>query len=165
MKVLIKDLKETAEWPIEASRPAVEFGLTGWDFLPVSVKGVAREAEGRVRIVLNIGTGIRLACGRCIKRIDRPLAMRLELDEPLPEQSLDLAPAIREEVLLAVPLYPLCREDCRGLCVTCGADLNEGPCACPEETRAESRSEVLKWQIQKSDIPPRAGTRGARTGR
>ncbi len=165
MKVLIKDLKETAEWPIEASRPAVEFGLTGWDFLPVSVKGVAREAEGRVRIVLNIGTGIRLACGRCIKRIDRPLAMRLELDEPLPEQSLDLAPAIREEVLLAVPLYPLCREDCRGLCVTCGADLNEGPCACPEETRAGARSGVLKWQIQKSDIPPRAGTRGARTGR
>lgn len=165
MKVLTKDLKGAAEWPIEASLPAVEVGLTGWDFSPVNVKGVAREAGGRVRVILNIGTGIRLACGRCITRVDRPLALRLELDEPLPEKELDLIPAIREEVILAVPLYPLCREDCRGLCVTCGADLNSGPCACPEETRAASRWEVLKWQIQKSGIPHRAGTKGARTGR
>jgi uncharacterized protein len=44
---------------------------------------------------------------------------------------LDLRPALREEWLLAVPAFPLCRPDCKGLCPRCGADLNAGPCACP----------------------------------
>jgi len=37
---------------------------------------------------------------------------------------------IREQVLLALPTRPLCDEDCRGLCPSCGADLNEGDCRC-----------------------------------
>ena len=43
------------------------------------------------------------------------------------EWSLDLRPAVREEWLLAAPAFPLCREDCRGLCPQCGANLNEDP--------------------------------------
>ena len=45
-------------------------------------------------------------------------------------RSLDLRPAVREEWLLAAPAFVLCREDCKGLCPRCGADLNEGPCSC-----------------------------------
>src|SRR6266516_1144628 len=43
---------------------------------------------------------------------------------------IDLAPAVREELLLAVPRFLQCREDCRGLCPRCGQDLNAGPCGC-----------------------------------
>ncbi len=43
------------------------------------------------------------------------------------DAALDLRPAVREEWLLAAPAFPLCREDCRGLCPQCGADLNEDP--------------------------------------
>jgi DUF177 domain-containing protein len=43
---------------------------------------------------------------------------------------LDIAPVIRQRVLLELPMKALCREDCRGLCPTCGANLNEGTCAC-----------------------------------
>ena len=46
---------------------------------------------------------------------------------------LELAEMLREQVILATPMQPLCREDCRGLCPTCGQDLNERRCACPEE--------------------------------
>ena len=42
---------------------------------------------------------------------------------------IDLEPAIRDEVSLALPLVPLCREDCLGLCPTCGTDLNTVPCS------------------------------------
>lgn len=42
--------------------------------------------------------------------------------------TLDLAEAIRQHALAAVPINPLCRTDCQGLCQVCGADLNEGPC-------------------------------------
>ena len=41
---------------------------------------------------------------------------------------LDLAETIRQHSLAAVPINPLCRTDCQGLCPVCGADLNEGPC-------------------------------------
>lgn len=43
---------------------------------------------------------------------------------------LDLEPLVREMVLLDAPATPLCREDCAGLCLTCGANLNDGACGC-----------------------------------
>jgi uncharacterized protein len=52
---------------------------------------------------------------------------------PLLGDQLDLMPMARDAVLLNLPLAPLCRDDCAGLCCTCGADLNEGPCGCPPQ--------------------------------
>jgi uncharacterized protein len=46
---------------------------------------------------------------------------------------IDLTPLVREQVLLALTERPLCREDCRGLCPRCGANLNEQDCACSPE--------------------------------
>lgn len=46
---------------------------------------------------------------------------------------VDLTDALRECAALAYPQSTVCREDCRGLCATCGADLNDGPCGCFEE--------------------------------
>lgn len=43
---------------------------------------------------------------------------------------IEVTPAIREELVLRVSTFPLCRPDCRGLCAKCGADLNAGPCGC-----------------------------------
>jgi uncharacterized protein len=45
---------------------------------------------------------------------------------------LDLTEAIKQYALLAIPMKPLCRQDCRGLCPNCGHNLNEGPCDCRE---------------------------------
>lgn len=53
----------------------------------------------------------------------------LVLDEPL----LDTRPLVVDQVQLGVPMKPLCRDDCAGLCSRCGADLNQGPCDCAEE--------------------------------
>ncbi len=51
---------------------------------------------------------------------------------PIPPgaRELDMRPAVREEWLLAVPAFALCREDCKGLCPTCGVDRNSVACAC-----------------------------------
>lgn len=92
-------------------------------------------------------------CRRCL----RPLADHLviEVDEryaeadetglrrvdpeafPIEHGQLDLAPMVREEVLLGVPDAPLCRPDCPGLCPSCGADLEHGTCDCSTEVRDE----------------------------
>ena len=54
---------------------------------------------------------------------------------PLKGDRIDLAPLAREALLLGLPLAPLCRDDCHGLCPSCGADLNLGPCGCPTDDR------------------------------
>ena len=46
---------------------------------------------------------------------------------------LELAPMLREHVILSAPMQPLCSDDCVGLCARCGKNLNEGPCQCAEE--------------------------------
>jgi uncharacterized protein len=43
---------------------------------------------------------------------------------------VDLDPILREQLLLALPGYPVCREDCKGLCPVCGANLNDRECGC-----------------------------------
>ncbi|MBI3356982.1 MAG: DUF177 domain-containing protein [Nitrospirae bacterium] len=46
---------------------------------------------------------------------------------------LELAPMLREQLILVSPMHPLCTEECLGLCARCGKDLNEGPCSCAAE--------------------------------
>jgi uncharacterized protein len=54
---------------------------------------------------------------------------------PIKHDHIDLEPLAREALLLELPLAPLCREDCQGLCPTCGADLNESACDCTSTDR------------------------------
>lgn len=51
-------------------------------------------------------------------------------EETYQGREIDLDPLVREQLLLALPGYPLCREDCKGLCPACGQDLNERDCGC-----------------------------------
>jgi uncharacterized protein len=62
----------------------------------------------------------------------------------LPEDGhINLAPLVREFMLLEVPISPLCRTDCKGLCSECGNNLNENPCDHAPST-GDSRFDVLK---------------------
>jgi uncharacterized protein len=91
-------------------------------------------------------------CARCLAEFHEPLAAdftiyaerrpeggtrgldrELEADQYLSFHdgvSLDIGVEVREALLLSVPIQPLCREDCRGLCPGCGANLNQEPCTC-----------------------------------
>jgi uncharacterized protein len=85
-------------------------------------------------------------CRRCLTEVTVPVSEPAQLifvekgaddlDDPdvflfdPRANSLDLRPAIREQWLVAAPAFVQCRDECRGLCPTCGADLNAGTCAC-----------------------------------
>jgi uncharacterized protein len=58
-------------------------------------------------------------------------------------KEIDLDPIVREQVLLALPMQVVCREDCRGLCGMCGQNLNEASCDC-QSKRVDPRLAVLK---------------------
>lgn len=48
---------------------------------------------------------------------------------------VDLTDELRQSIILSLPSYPVCRQDCRGVCPTCGKNLNEGPCTCKHAER------------------------------
>ena len=50
-----------------------------------------------------------------------------------PDEMVDLSEVVRQHLLLALPIAPRCRDECKGLCPSCGADLNMGRCGCPRE--------------------------------
>ncbi len=90
-------------------------------------------------------TAFEAECRRCLGPVRGEVTAEFrELFEAHPREGesyllkgehIDLAPLAREALLLELPLAPLCREDCQGLCPTCGADLNRGPCGCPPADR------------------------------
>ena len=98
-------------------------------------------------------------CGRSFRFVLAPKAVG-EPDSDLRAEDLefsfyegeeiDLSPLIREQVLLALPTRPLCKEDCRGLCPQCGANLNRDVCGCGGEA-PDPRLEILRTlKVQRS---------------
>ncbi len=87
--------------------------------------------------------GFQCVCSRCAKTfemtVEEPdLLFSLDLNECLIEINgingfADLTNEVREAIILAFPGYPVCREDCKGLCPKCGKNLNDGPCGCRKE--------------------------------
>jgi len=108
------------------------------------------------------------SCTRCLREFEQPMHVTFEerfyptvdvltglpvqpVDEedafPIDEHHLvDLTEGIRQQVLLAIPMVTLCKEDCAGLCAQCGKDLNLGPCSC--EPEVDSRFSILKTLLQ-----------------
>jgi uncharacterized protein len=96
----------------------------------------------------DLHAALALECSRCLREIVHPVEVRLEeeylpaLDlatgRPLPiddepdvarltdHHELDLEPAVRDAILLAEPIAPLCEPDCPGLCIVCGLRLDDG---------------------------------------
>ena len=79
-------------------------------------------------------------CRRCLAPVSERASVDLDelyqrvREDPdahvIENDQIDLLPMVRENILLAVPIGPLCREDCPGFCPQCGADLSEGACGC-----------------------------------
>lgn len=112
---------------------------------PVRVEGrLSAAGPGQYYWRGRIGTIARLECRRCLtevsRRVEVPVDVLFTESEDADDagvyvisertQVIDLREMVREEVLLAVPAYVVCREDCRGLCAQCGKELNLGPCDC-----------------------------------
>lgn len=85
-----------------------------------------------------------------------------DLDEdedvyPFDGERLELAEMLREQVILATPMQPLCREDCLGLCPVCGQDRNQRVCGCPEPREASPFASLKGFQGQLGLAPGAEG--------
>lgn len=62
---------------------------------------------------------------------------------------IDVGEVLRQHILLEVPMKPLCREDCQGLCPTCGQNRNEDRCRCAESAGGDARFGVLRHLLDR----------------
>jgi uncharacterized metal-binding protein YceD (DUF177 family) len=107
--------------------------------LKVEVLGTELLARGEVR------QRLRCVCSRCADTFetevsDTGFVFSAEINDTT--DFLDLTEAIREAIILVLPGYPVCRETCRGLCMTCGANLNTATCTC-RKTGKDNRWSAL----------------------
>lgn len=119
---------------------------------PVHVALEIHKDKDRFRLVGTVRTELELDCGRCLEPFRLPLDGAFDLrylpaselsnederevtEEDLDtsfyrEDQIDLNELLREQFYLALPMKPLCRDECRGLCPQCGTNLNTGACDC-----------------------------------
>jgi len=117
----------------------------------------AERAGAEIRITGSLDTTLELTCSRCLEparaHVNKPFDLffrerdeamfdedeEVELDEKEARTAfftgtkLAIGDILREQILLALPMKALCTLDCKGLCPTCGTNLNSGSCGCPKE--------------------------------
>lgn len=167
--------QQGASVPIQVYTESPERSIDEVEFLPgapfvvqgnVTNTGKGFLAEGTVR------SEVQLECSRCLKPLRMPLVVTFcerfypegegvvgsnpfeETDETDDEADevhhfrgdvLDLTDAIREQVLVSIPMKPVCEEDCKGMCATCGADLADGPCGCSDDPVDIRLAPLAEW--------------------
>lgn len=140
---------DDAIWGVDDARPSDAVHVAG---------RLSSAGSGRFYFSGALSGTVDTTCRRCLTAVTMPVGEDVHLlfaragDDEIEEpdvfvidaraRDLDLRPAVREQWLLAVPSFALCREDCKGLCPQCGADLNDGPCSCTPAT--DSRWDALR---------------------
>jgi DUF177 domain-containing protein len=119
---------------------------------PVDLAFEIHKDKDKFRLVGTVETELELQCSRCLEPFPLPVAAPFDLrylpaaeastdaerkveDEDLETSyyrgdEIDLNELLREQFYLALPMKPLCLEECRGLCSQCGTNLNTGTCDC-----------------------------------
>ena len=154
---LVLDLREMRgpEDRVEQTHPAATFAAGSDDYAfadSVTLALRVRKDGEKCRISGHVRTTLALSCSRCLERFETPETLAIDLlylpdsanrgagDSEIAEEDLsiafyrdfqiDLLQLVHEQCQLALPMKPLCRDACRGLCPVCGTNLNEQTCNC-----------------------------------
>jgi uncharacterized protein len=142
---------------------------------PVAADFVLTHKDRDLYVDGTVETAIRFRCSRCAREFSRPIAASFDLSYlPQPKWTnedaeielqyedmvvafydglaLDVDLMVMEQIELAMPMRLVCRDDCKGLCYRCGADLNEGTCLCKNEESDSRLSVLLDFQKKKKEM-------------
>lgn len=168
MKIKIRDITDAGLSLDVAEEGNVIGGLAGpLDFVfktPVKAHFDLTRTGREIQVMGSMKAGLGVVCSRCLKPFDYEFESDFQIFYSLGSESerekeltaadvdvnyisgedLDTTEMLLAQLALDVPVKPLCRQDCPGLCAKCGADLNAGPCPCPVEDKHESKFAKLK---------------------
>lgn len=139
---------------------------------PARVEGRASRKGEEVNVRGTLRADLVAPCDRCLRPVALPVEAEFDLDY-LPREAesrageetellredldasvyegehLDVDDLVREQLLLALPTRLRCGEECRGLCPTCGADLNTETCACAEKEVDPRWAALAGWKQER----------------
>lgn len=171
MKFKIEDIKQTGstltfiediDWLDElvGDPRARDFSFSK----PVVLNVTIHKSDKDIIVRGKIRTEVTLSCARCLEAFAHPVDTDMDISfipasEQPSEQALpfdmefydgeiiDLSKGVRDQIILSMPLKPLCKESCKGLCPKCGANLNRESCNC-DKVVSDSRFEILRQLIK-----------------
>jgi len=135
----------------------------------IGIDCAARRMKENVFVEGTVVTAVDMTCCRCLKMIRLPIRSSFKYTfTPVPSKPqdeleltaedldfayyegevIDLDMVIFEQILLQIPMKPLCAESCRGLCPHCGIDLNTASCNCRDEVFDERLSALQRFKVQ-----------------
>lgn len=170
MKLDLTQIRQP-ELPFEATYALDRFSGEGQEYTvaaPVVLRMTIYKDKERFRLAGRVTTTLELACSRCVEPYLLPVDQAFDLryvpqkdagdfaereigvDDMsvafYEEESIDVRQLLEEQFFLALPMKPLCRSDCRGLCGKCGTNLNQTACGCTD-VWVDPRLEALKTLI------------------
>ena len=155
-------LAESSHFDGEYELGTLEVGPDDYLFADPVSWAVDLTNTGSALLVAGTVTGkASCACSRCLEDVEREFSGDIEgyfiiggdadprdgddeeelgedeFDQLPADHIIDLLPLLEAALMVDAPVMPLCREDCAGLCPTCGANLNEGACGCGADADLE----------------------------
>lgn len=144
---LIVNVVELLRWPGTTKDLALSIAVSDFEFNdsrivdePVDIAVHLESLSNGIAVTGHAQARWHGECRRCLAPVSERLSVEFsELYQQIPEDpeayaivndQINLLPMVRENILLAIPLGPLCAETCPGLCPQCGMDLAEGSCGC-----------------------------------
>lgn len=161
--------------PVQVTVEPVEMSGQRFEFeQPFTGKADIWNSGDELLVRARLSGEVQVECSRCLTRFSLPMevsfeeffregrteALASEAEEEAEDRSItlyegdeiDLTDPLRDNVLLELPMKPLCRVDCKGLCPHCGTNLNESTCACTTTDAIDPRLSRLK------DLLPEPGS-------
>ena len=112
----------------------------------IDFSGSINNNAGLVNLIGKVSFNADVVCGRCAETFSKSFTIDIshqlvnEINDDdndmfllVEDMQLDLDSLICEDIVLSLPYSFLCKDDCKGICVQCGKNLNEGPCDCKKE--------------------------------
>ena len=126
-------------------------------FVDIAVQGeYLCTGENRISLKAEVQATADTRCSRCLEPVSIPVKAEMDVvfdRQPDPEDpdlysfeasTLELTDAVRDALLLELPMRILCAEDCKGICPVCGINLNKGTCTCQEGAEVLNPFSALK---------------------
>ena len=126
-------------------------------FVDISVEGeYLCTGDNRISLKAEVNAVADTRCSRCLEPVSVPVKAEVDAifdrqpdpDDPdlysFEASTVELTDAVRDALLLELPLRILCAEDCKGLCPVCGINLNKGTCTCQEGAEVLNPFSALK---------------------
>ena len=134
------------EFPFTADAQIEEMDVLGdpVSFADIAVKGTLVGTGETVGIEAAVTATVTSRCARCLEEVTLDIAAEMKVEfasQPDPDNpdqylfegtTVDLTEAVKDALLLEIPIRFLCSEDCKGFCTKCGTNLNTGSCSCQE---------------------------------